>query len=137
VGELPADQLLQDAKGFENAIYGVYASLAKPTLYGEHLSHNMLEILAQYFECMGNERVVNLQQYNYRHSLVETSLLEVWQDMYNNIANVNNVLINLENFSPENMRYYNLYKGEALGLRAFMHFDLLRMYTENIQRNAG
>lgn len=136
-GELPNDQLLNDAAGFEAALYGVYATMAKPALYGEHLSHNMMDLLAQYFVSFGNERVTHLQQYNYKHSAVEASLSEVWSGMYNNISNVNNVLRNLERFSPENLRYYNLYKGEALGLRAFMHFDLLRLYTENIQRNAN
>lgn len=136
-GELPSDQLLKDAKGFESALYGVYATLNKPTLYGEHLSHNMVDLLAQYFECAANDRVESIQRYDYKHSLVETSLLEVWRDMYYNISNINSVLLNLENFTPESMRHYNLYKGEALGLRAFMHFDLVRLYTENIQRNAS
>src|SRR5690554_4604175 len=105
-GELPHDQLLKDEKGFENALYGAYATLSKPSLYGEHLSHNLMDLLAQYFESLGNERVLNIQQYNYLHSTVEASLLEVWGDMYNNISNVNNILENLENFSSESMRYY-------------------------------
>lgn len=136
-GELPANRLLKDAKGFESALYGVYASLGKNSLYGQHLSHNMLEMLAQYFDCFGNEQVFRIQSYDYGHSLVEGLLLSAWSDMYNNISNTNNILENLERFSPQSLQYYNLYKGEALGLRAFMHFDLLRLFTENIQRNAN
>lgn len=62
-------------------------------------------------------------------------MLSIWSSMYTNIANTNNVLINLEKYSPADMRYYPVYKGEALALRAFMHFDLLRLYTEQITRN--
>lgn len=130
-GELPAEKLLKNAEGFENAMYGVYATMPKESLYGASLSNEMVEVLAQSFESFGNNYVFNLQAYNYKFSSVEEELLNTWKDMYNNISNVNNVLKNLENFSPQSLSYYNLYKGEALGLRAFMHFDLLRLYTEH------
>ena len=55
--------------------------------------------------------------------------------MYSNIAYANNVLEHLEKFSPADMQFYNIYKGEALGLRAFMHFDLLRIFSEQITVN--
>ena len=134
-GELTGDELLKNAAGFEDALYGVYATLQKTTLYGENLSHNTIELLAQYFDCFGNDYVINTVKYNYKFSAVEAQLLNIWKDMYTNIANANNILKNLEHFSPETLRYYSLYKGEALGIRAFMHFDLLRLYTENIQLN--
>src|SRR5690554_506656 len=111
-GELPADQLLNDEKGFESAMYGVYASMTKSSLYGQNLSYNMLEILAQYFTSFGNEHVQNLQEYDYKHGTVEAELLRIWSDMYNNIANVNNILKNLENYTTSDFEYYNLYRGE-------------------------
>lgn len=55
--------------------------------------------------------------------------------MYSNIAYANNVLEHLDKFSPSDMQFYNIYKGEALGLRAFMHFDLLRIFSEQITEN--
>lgn len=133
VGELPSDQLLKDAQGFESALFGAYASLNNKALYGEKLSHEMIEILAQYFHVSGNEFVTSLVKYDYSHSLVESAVNEVWGKMYKNISNVNNVIISLEKFSPESLRYYNIYKGEALGLRAFMHFDLLRLFLDGAQ----
>ena len=50
--------------------------------------------------------------------------------MYQNISYANNILVNLENQSPETLEFYDIYKGEALGLRAYMHFDLLRLYAD-------
>lgn len=47
-----------------------------------------------------------------------------------NISYANNILVNLENQSPETLEFYDIYKGEALGLRAYMHFDLLRLYAD-------
>ncbi|MGN0003835.1 MAG: RagB/SusD family nutrient uptake outer membrane protein [Sphingobacterium composti] len=134
-GELPAEKLLVNATGFENAMYGVYASLASASLYGAQLSHNFIDLSAQYFVSSGNDFVTNALAYNYTNSNVESVINSVWSSMYTNIANVNNILINLENYNDGSFRYYNLYKGEALGLRAFMHFDLLRLFAENIQNN--
>ena len=31
---------------------------------------------------------------------------------------------------PRPFEFYDIYKGEALGLRAYMHFDLLRLYAD-------
>ena len=56
--------------------------------------------------------------------------------MYNLIANCNNILQNLEkkkdDIHPVN---YQLVKGEALALRAFLHFDLLRLFGHGNYRN--
>lgn len=136
-GELTGDKMLQTSQGFEDALYGVYATMYGRTLYGESLTYNTTDVLAQYFTCQGNEYVVNLLQYNYDFADVASQLLSIWRDMYKNISNVNNVLENLESFSETNFAHYNIYKGEALGLRAFMHFDLLRLFTENIQQNGS
>ena len=51
---------------------------------------------------------------------------------YESIGYVNNVLRNLERKSENSMHYYKLYKGEALGLRANLHFDLLRLFAPHV-----
>lgn len=50
--------------------------------------------------------------------------------MYNVIANINNFLEYVDKNKDVLVteRYYETMKGEALGLRAFLHFDLLRMF---------
>jgi len=54
----------------------------------------------------------------------------MWDSLYLCIANLNNLLVNAETkknvFTGNN---YNTIKGEALGLRAFLHFDLVRMFA--------
>lgn len=134
-GEIPNDKLFETPAGYEAALFGAYGSMNSSNLYGATLSHELIDVLAQYFASSGNLFLANAQEYNYRYEPIESRLASVWSEMYKNIANVNNVLINLEQKSPSSMEFYNIYKGEALGLRAFMHFDLLRLYTANIQQN--
>lgn len=136
VGELTGERLFSKEKGFQDAIYGVYATLAKESLYGGTLSHGMLDLMAQYFVVPGGQDfVTQVTEYNYRNSTVETKIDAVWLSSYNCIAALNSVLNQLEEHSEEDLRLYRIYKGEALGLRAFLHFDLLRLFSEQIDQN--
>ncbi|MDE6369971.1 MAG: RagB/SusD family nutrient uptake outer membrane protein, partial [Duncaniella sp.] len=53
----------------------------------------------------------------------------IWETSYNSIANANNILKHIDEaqgiFTGDN---YAIIKGETLGLRAFLHFDLLRCF---------
>lgn len=133
-GEVLEGDLLKDAKGFENALYGVYATMGTTELYGQNLSYYALDLMAQYYICTDRD-VEPLIQYDYTSTKVEDRFFDIWCKMYSNIAYVNNVLEHLEHFSPSDMQFYNIYKGEALGLRGFMHFDLLRIFSEQITEN--
>ena len=127
-GEVTGKELLKDRKGFENALYGVYATMRNQTLYGRYLSYYTLDVMAQYYTSFGNTYVSELRAFNYKQTDVETEFYNIWCKMYNNISNVNNILENLDNISASSLKYYPIYKGEALALRAFLHFDLLRLY---------
>lgn len=59
--------------------------------------------------------------------------------MYKVIANINNFLTWIDKnkevlTTPD---YYEIMKGEALGLRAFVYFDLLRLYGPIYDTQAG
>ena len=134
-GEVLEGDLLKDAKGFENALYGVYAKMGTAGLYGQNLSYYALDLMAQYYTSSNNEEAEPLILYDYKNTKVEDRFYNIWCEMYSNIAYANNVLEHLEHFSPSDMQFYNIYKGEALGLRGFMHFDLLRIFSEQITEN--
>ena len=132
-GEVLEGDLLKDAKGFENALYGVYAKMGTAGLYGQNLSYYALDLMAQYYTSANNEEAEPLIQYDYKSTKVEDRFYNIWCEMYSNIAYANNVLEHLEHFSPSDMQFYNIYKG----LRGFMHFDLLRIFSEQITENEG
>lgn len=133
-GQVKRKELLSSASGIEDAMYGAYAQLRGQNLYGREMSYSALDVMAQYFESYGNYKVENLLKYNYTYSSVETLFQGLWTDMYANISNVNSIL-QCELVSNATDYPYTIYRGEALGLRAFMHFDLLRLFTEQITLN--
>ena len=107
-GEVTGKELLKDRKGFENALYGVYATMRNQTLYGRYLSYYTLDVMAQYYTSFGNTYVSELRAFNYKQTDVETEFYNIWCKMYNNISNVNNILENLDNISASSLKYLSL-----------------------------
>lgn len=133
-GQVKRDDLLSTPEGVEDAMYGVYSQLRDPNLYGRELSYSALDVMAQYFSSKGNNKVEALLKYDYDYSDVESLFEATWINMYKNISNVNSIL---NSGLVGNATDYpaKIYRGEALGLRAYMHFDLLRIFTEQVTVN--
>lgn len=133
-GQRKRDQQLETQEGIEDALYGAYAKLRSESLYGSALSISYTEVMAQYMDSYGNESVTALSAYRYTDTRVKSGFEAVWTAMYNNISNVNSVL-GCDLVKDATEYPYSVYRGEALGLRAFMHFDLLRLFCEQITLN--
>lgn len=116
--------------GFKEALTGAYIKMASTNLYAKNLSYGFLDILGQRYQSSNAQTYQDKLLYTFPSSRTESYTENIWSDMYNVIANINNMLSycdkNKQVFTTKN--YYEIIKGEALGLRAFLHFDLLRMY---------
>lgn len=122
-------QLFKNAQGFEAAINGVYGSLQQTELYGKDLLWGIPEILAQNLNGQSTEMVA-LSKYDYTNNdQLRQQLAALWIKGYETIGYANNILKQLEKKSESDLPFYNYYKGEMLGVRAFLHFDLLRLFA--------
>ena len=133
-GQAKRDELLETSEGIEEAMYGVYAQLRSNTLYGQELHFQTLEVMAHNLYCDGNTSITALGKFEYDNTSVKSIFESIWTAMYKNISNANSVLdaplvANAKEFP------YTVYRGEALGLRAFMHFDLVRLFAEQYTQN--
>ena len=133
-GQVKRDPMLSTAEGIEDAMYGVYSQLRQQSLYGQELHFSTLEILSQTMWCNGNTGVTAMSKYDWTHSSVKSLFEAVWVNMYKNISNVNSVL-DAPLVAGAKEYPYTIYRGEALGLRAFMHFDLVRLFAEQYTVN--
>ena len=131
----PNDRISEEAtfstpRGFELALNGVYVDLNKTSLYGQALTWDFIEILAQRY-AISKTSTYNREAMQFHHGAdeVKTRVENIWAQAYSLISNINLILKNCEDrrevLSDE---YYNLIKGEALGLRALLHFDLFRLW---------
>lgn len=137
--ELDRDELFQTENGYGEALTGVYSQMCDASLYGRELTFNALDIASAYYT---NNSVVYYDhskwyQYAYgnpndaeQYDWCMTYIEDVWTNIYAQIANLNSLLETIDGnqgvFSGDN---YRIIKGEALGLRAFLHFDLLRLFA--------
>lgn len=126
---LSDEQLFSSEIGFQQALSGVYSQLAARPLFGAHLSMGFVSALAQNYNQTTSDRFGQAVTYNYTASQVKDTSSLIWSNAYMSIAGINHLLLNLEKrksiLSGIN---YKLIKGEALALRAYMHFELLRLY---------
>ena len=127
------DQLYETEEGFKQSLTGVYVELNQRNLYGGDLMFRMVEILAQRYNLSSIGTYKEWVAYNYSDDDVKSSIDGLWQKMYALIMNCNKLMENADLrkdvFTGDN---YNIIKGEALGLRAYIHFDLLRLFASAV-----
>ena len=71
-----------------------------------------------------------LARYNYSDQGVESTINSLWNAQYEIIAQSNFILKDIDdNQGLFQENYYNLIKGEALAIRAMLHFDVLRLFA--------
>lgn len=134
--DIKEDEVFNNESGYWDALVGVYSLMTGSNLYGGALTMSSLDILACNYDIQYDNFDVgtyNLSMYNYKSTQTRSRIDAIWTNMYNAIANGNNLLRHLEKadrgmFDGDN---YNLIKGEALALRAYLHFDLLRLFGKS------
>lgn len=132
----PKSQIKEDKHfsregGFQDQLNGVYTKMTTQGMYGLNMGIGFTEVLSHTYDVnpSGQWRYVN--DFDYTNSGVETTIASIWSNTYNCIANCNILIRNLETADPEMFTGYNyhLFRGQALGLRAFLHFDMMRLFA--------
>lgn len=120
------EDLFKEEFGFKDVLTGFYLKLGNQNLYGKELTYGFIELLAKRYDQM---IVTDEQLYNYTGKY-KTLTEKYYRNVYNVIANVNNFIryTDVNRSVLKTPHYYEIMKGEALGLRAFLHFDLLRLF---------
>lgn len=126
--DIKSDLMFESESGFRDALNGAYILMRATDLYGREASWGFLDAIGQQYET----RTKSARYYYAVHYAYDkTSVMSdgIWAKAYKTIANINNLLENIDKKkSIMPAVSYSIYKGEALGLRAFLHFDLLRIF---------
>lgn len=133
------EQLFSSEVGFQQALTGVYSQVASKSLYGDNMSMGFLSMIGQNYSPSASlfpfKQTVAL---NFKTGDAIPFVSSIWSVAYNAIAGTNTILADIDAkkgvFSENN---YALVKGETLGLRAYLHFDLLRLYGANFATNSN
>ncbi|WP_232826901.1 RagB/SusD family nutrient uptake outer membrane protein [Chitinophaga deserti] len=130
--EVSMDLLFTTREGYQDALNGLYSRSVKEELYGRELTAGTLDVLAQNYAIDVVDRVGfrQTQVFNYRDNNFINRQKDVWAGLYNVVANSNLILKHIDgsqNLLDADER--DLIKGEALAMRAFCHFDVLRQFA--------
>ncbi|SMO33660.1 RagB/SusD family nutrient uptake outer membrane protein [Solitalea koreensis] len=128
--EIASNVLFESEQGFKDALVGSYLLMTSPKTYGFESTIGFVDALAQQYYMPGTTHPYYLAStYQYGAQAVVTKKDDIWAVNYNGISNLNNIIENIDakkaTLNPAN---YAFIKGESLGLRAFLHFDLFRLF---------
>ena len=135
------DASFKTVDDYQAALIGAYARLKSNDWYSsgglepeafvglpDMLSDNLYETS----ESLAN--FTTLQRWAYTSD--NTNIENIWVTGYSIIQEANLVLRNIDKLSPGDAGAVNRIKGQALALRAHVHFDLLRWFGEDFGRNS-
>lgn len=126
-------ELQKSEEGYQKMLNGIYIDLNSDALYGQSLSVEMIEVMGGAY-AIGTDNSVwgnykDLSNYQYGTEYWRNRQDQTWNKAYALILNCNKILENIDQnqdlFTGGN--YYAV-KGEALALRAMLHFDMLRLF---------
>lgn len=131
----PKDKLAEAAVyGNRNGVYsvlnGVYSTMAGSVTYGQNLTMTLTDVLARYYSVYPKSKYKDLMEGNYSSAEVHDVTDPIWSAGYNLLLQ-NNILMghvarDRNNGLSEEDR--NILLGETHAIRAFLHFDLLRLF---------
>lgn len=132
------DKLFSTEQGFKDAMAGVYANMASSSLYGNTMTFGFIDVLAQQYdyETINNmySQFYKVADYEYSQTAIKSRISSIWKNMYSSIAEVNNILRWIDkNGSVMTQHNRKLLKGQCLIIRAYLHFDLLRMFAPDVK----
>lgn len=139
VDQVEEEKLFSSEQGFKEALAGVYSRISKNDMYGREMSFGTLDVLAQEYEysSIGTAYKV-FRDYKYTDQTVKNRFSSFWNNSYAAIASVNNILRWVDkNGGVMRPDVRNRVVGEAYALRAFLHFDVFRMFAPDVRRNGA
>lgn len=126
-------ELLKSEEGYQKMLNGIYIDLNSEALYGKTLTVEMIEVMGGAYTIGNNNSVwgnyKDLSSYKYATEYWRGRLDQTWNKAYALILNCNKILETIDdNQHLFTGGSYYVVKGEALALRAMLHFDMLRLF---------
>lgn len=128
--EVGEEQMFSSEQGYIDALYGVYVNMGKTDLYGGKLPM-MLDVMGKTFNVNESNDMAYFAKYDYKTNQCAPIIDKVWERLYYCIMLSNNIIAHIEKANPKDFLYYDYIKGEALGLRAYLHYEILKLFAPN------
>ena len=148
--ELDESDVFANGDGYRHALNGIYYGMGGQTLYGEDLTWGMVDALGRTYTQRSVQNAGNRAMYifyygvylnNWNTDQMKAEIESIWENAYKMVANCNNLIQNISKEDPDKFAYkereQKMIWGEALALRAFIQFDILRLFAASPAMNPG
>ncbi|MBL7727751.1 MAG: RagB/SusD family nutrient uptake outer membrane protein [Dinghuibacter sp.] len=127
---------LKTIDNFEQALSAMYNNLRVVGYYGRNYS--ILADMNNDNLLQTGESLVNfLQITDWLYVADNVTVAETWQAAYRVVNDANIIINNIAKVTTAaNQKKVNRIKGQALAIRAMAHFDLMRWFSDNMDRNS-
>jgi len=127
--DVPTDQVFKNADGLRSALTGMYNNLQQRDYYGAY--YPLMADLNSDVCTAGGFDIPALNEVG-DHAITNSNLFveRMYLAMYKCIANANEIIAVVDGINDINLTAVEKksIKGQALAIRAMVHFDVLRMY---------
>lgn len=139
----PKDKVLEEDQynteaGIHGALNGLYRQFISTSLYGANLSQTTLDAMGHYYTYPPSQPSTSklsstlfflCNGRSEEYGAAENIFANVWKTGYNTLLNVNYFLKSMEESTAViGSNNKDVLMGEAYGLRAYLHFDLFRLF---------
>lgn len=130
--QVETKEMFKTEDGFKDVLMGVYIQMASPQLYGRNLTYGIVDCMGYAYSSAGTATYKAFRDGNYTTNKTARAMIDsTWSASYAALANLNIMIEAFEKvdktiFQEAN---YNCIYGESLGLRAYLLFDMLRLYA--------
>lgn len=123
------DKMFESEQGFVEALSGMYIMMREGNygMFGEMSLHG-IESLVGLWEYTNKSVREELAAHRYMRDDVNGFLGGMFRGQYKLMADLNSMAEFVDKQTCLSESSYNMVKGEVLGLRAFLHFDLIRLW---------
>lgn len=128
----------------ENALTGTYSGFIRAGYYDGGESNLAGGAFSEYADLMSDNLIESRESLGNFRGVAEWTYVSntddmtfAWQAAYRIISGANIILRDIDNLASENQRVANRIKGQALAIRAYVHFDLMRYFATTFERSSG
>lgn len=138
------NELFETKEGFQDALTGCYELMSSQDTYGRNMTFYMVDALANYWDFnlefgtgVANTDIREMSQFDYSSDDSRQLIRNTYLQMYKTILQANIILKNLQTNGHviKSAQLRNVIEGECYAIRAYCHFDILRLFGQ-IPNNA-
>ena len=138
-GRSTSGELFETGDGYRSALHGLYKNMVTDDLYGANLQFGLVDFFSNQYSLnvptadLNSTVLIAAGKREYNNKDLRPQLDQLWLKAFNVIASANNLIQNIEGESNDKFSQGEIEKntilGEAKAVRAFLHFDMLRLFA--------